>query len=166
MMPYASNPEFIEPLGGLLGNTNNKTVERPFPNHISFTWGDTQRVQRWQRLMQVRQVHTRDSFVEAQLDTVSFTARALLPLIGAELWFTGEAAPEGTVQRQRQRALTLLASWNGEMNEHLPEPLIYATWVRALQSRLIKDELGPMAAEICGVPCSYWAQTMGPCTWT
>ena len=150
-MPYASNPEFIEPLGGLLGNTNNKTVERPFPNHISFTWGDTQRVQRWQRLMQVRQVHTRDSFVEAQLDTVSFTARALLPLIGAELWFTGEAAPEGTVQRERQRALTLLANWNGEMNEHLPEPLIYATWVRALQSRLIKDELGPMAAEITHV---------------
>lgn len=151
MMPYASNPEFIEPLGGLLGNTNNKTVERPFPNHISFTWGDTQRVQRWQRLMQVRQVHTRDSFVEAQLDTVSFTARALLPLIGAALWFTGEAAPEGTVQRERQRALTLLANWNGEMNEHLPEPLIYATWVRALQSRLIKDELGPMAAEITHV---------------
>ena len=151
MMPYASNPEFIEPLGGLLGNTNNKTVERPFPNHISFTWGDTQRVQRWQRLMQVRQVHTRDSFVEAQLDTVSFTARALLPLIGAELWFTGEAAPEGTVQRERQRALTLLANWNGEMNEHLPEPLIYSSWVRALQSRLIKDELGPMAAEITHV---------------
>ena len=151
IMPYASNPEFIEPMGGLLGNTNNKTVERPFPNHISFTWGDTQRVQRWQRLMQVRQVHTRDSFVEAQLDTVSFTARALLPLMGAELWFTGEAAPEGTVQRERQRALTLLANWNGEMNEHLPEPLIYATWVRALQSRLIKDELGPMAAEITHV---------------
>jgi penicillin amidase len=151
IMPYESNPGFIEPMGGLLGNTNNKTVERPFPNHISFTWGDTQRVQRWQRLMQVRQVHTRDSFVEAQLDTVSFTARALLPLMGAELWFTGEAAPEGTVQRERQRALTLLANWNGEMNEHLPEPLIYATWVRALQSRLIKDELGPMAAEIVHV---------------
>jgi len=148
MMPYASNPEFIEPIGGLLGNTNNKTVERPFPNHISFTWGDTQRIQRWQRLMQMRQVHTRDSFVEAQLDTVSFTARTLLPLIGAELWFTGKAASEGTVKRKRQRALALLASWNGEMNEHLPEPLIYATWVRALQSRLIKDELGPIADEI------------------
>jgi penicillin amidase len=147
-MPYASNPEFIEPIGGILGNTNNKTVERPFPNHISFNWGDTQRVQRWQRLMQVRQVHTRDSFVEAQLDTVSFTARSLLPLIGSELWFTGEAAPEGTTERERQRALSLLAGWNGEMNEHLPEPLIYATWVRALQARLIKDELGPMADEI------------------
>ncbi len=151
VLPYTANPAFVAPLGGILGNTNNKTVDRPFPNHVSFVWGDTQRVQRWQRLMQNREVHTRDSFIEAQLDTVSFTARALLPLIGAELWFTGEAAPEGTAERQRQRALTLLAGWSGEMNEHLPEPLIYAAWLRALQDRLIRDELGPLAAEFTHV---------------
>jgi penicillin amidase len=147
MLPYASNPGFVAPAGGILGNTNNKIIDRPFPNHMSFLWGDTQRVQRWQRLMQGRQVHTRDSFIEAQLDTVSYTARSLLPLIGAELWFTGEAAPDGTPERLRQRALALLADWSGEMNEHLPEPLIYATWLRALQERLIRDELGPLASE-------------------
>lgn len=144
---YAANPEFVQPQGGIVGNTNNKTVDRPFPLHVSFDWGDTQRVQRWQRLMQSRQVHTRDSFIEAQLDTVSPAARTILPLIAADLWFTGEAAPEGTPERQRQRALALLAEWNGEMNEHMPEPLIYAAWVRALQSRLIRDELGPLADE-------------------
>jgi len=151
VMPYTANPAFIAPRGGILGNTNNKTVDRPFPNHVSYLWGDTQRVQRWQRLMQNRQVHTRDSFIEAQLDTVSFTARSLLPLIGAELWFTGEAAPDGTPERQRQRALTLLAGWSGEMNEHLPEPLIYAAWLRRLQARLIQDELGPLADEFTHV---------------
>ncbi len=145
--PYASNPEFVSPKGGILGNTNNKILERPFPNHISYFWGDTQRINRWQRLMQARQVHTRDSLIEAQLDTVSFTARSLLPLIGADLWFTGEAAAEGTPERQRQIALSLLAEWNGEMNEHLPEPLIYAAWLRALQTRLIEDDLGPLADE-------------------
>ena len=141
------NPVFVDPNGGILGNTNNKTVERPFPNHISYDWGDSQRIQRWEGLMQSREVHTRESFIEAQLDTVSFTARALLPLLGADLWFTGEAAPDGTPERQRQRALMLLANWNGEMNEHLPEPLIYNAWVRALQDRLIRDELGPLADE-------------------
>ena len=146
-LPYADNPEFVAPRGGIIGNTNNKTVDRPFPNHVSFLWGDTQRIQRWRNLMQRRQVHTRDSFIEAQLDTVSFTARTLLPLIGSELWFTGETAPDGTPERQRQRALTLLAGWSGEMNEHLPEPLIYAAWVRALQARLIQDELGPLAEQ-------------------
>ncbi|MGA1234822.1 MAG: penicillin acylase family protein, partial [Lutimaribacter sp.] len=103
--------------------------------------------ERWQRLMQSRQVHTRDSFIEAQLDTVSPTARSLLPLIGAELWFTGAPAPQGTPERQRQIALQLLAEWNGEMNEHLPEPLIYMAWVRHLQRRLIQDELGTLAQE-------------------
>ncbi len=145
--PYSANPEFVAPAGGVLGNTNNKTVDRPFPLHVSYYWGDTQRVYRWRRLMQSREVHTRDSFIEAQLDTVSFTARSLLPLIGADLWFTGEAAPEGTPERQRRRALDLLSEWNGEMNEHLPEPLIYAAWLRALQDRLVRDELGPLARE-------------------
>ena len=147
IQPYANNPEFIDPVGGILGNTNNKTVDRPFPDHVSFRWGDTQRVNRWNRLMQTRRVHTRESFIEAQLDTVSETARSLLPLIGAELWFTGDAATEGTPQRQRQKALELLAAWNGEMNEHLPEPLIYAAWLRELQKRLIRDELGLLATE-------------------
>ncbi len=150
-LPYADNPEFVAPIGGILGNTNNKIVDRPFPNHVSYLWGDSQRVQRWQRLMQSREVHTRDSFIEAQLDPVSVTARTLLPLIGADLWFTGEAAPQGTPERQRQEALKLLAEWNGEMNEHLPEPLIYSAWLRALQKRLIEDDLGPVAQEFAHV---------------
>ncbi len=144
-LPYANNPRFVNPEGGIVGNTNNKTVDRPFPRHVSFTWGDTQRVQRWTRLMQEREVHSRESFIAAQLDTVSPAARTILPLIAADLWFTGEAAPAGTPERLRQRALEVLAEWDGDMNEHLPEPLIYAAWVRALQNRLIRDEIGPLA---------------------
>ena len=145
--PYADNPEFINPQGGILGNTNNKISDKPFPNHVSFEWGDSQRINRWQRLMQSRAVHTRESFIEAQLDTVSYTARSLLPLIGADLWFTGAAAVDGTSERRRQQALELLAAWNGEMNEHLPEPLLYAAWLRHLQDRLIRDEMGPLTSE-------------------
>jgi len=144
---YSANPEFVSPVGGIVGNTNNKAVERPFPLHVSHSYADTQRVQRWRFLMQNREVHTRESFIEAQLDEVSPTARALLPLVAKELWFTGEAAPLGTPERRRQDALALLADWNGEMNEHRPEPLIYSAWMRALQDRLIRDELGPLARE-------------------
>ena len=151
MFDASVNPVFLNPTGGILGNTNNKYIDRPFPEHISYDWGDTQRVQRWTRLMQNREVHTRDSFIEAQLDSVSPTARALLPLIGAELWFQSENAPANTSLGLRQVALELLANWNGEMNEHLPEPLIYAAWVRALQIRLIEDELGPLHEEFTQV---------------
>ena len=143
-IPYVGNPRFLNPVGGIVGSTNNKIIDRPFPDHVSFDWGDSQRVQRWTRLMQEREVHSRESFIAAQLDTNATDARTILPLIGADLWFTGEAAREGTTERQRQRALELLAAWDGDMNEHLPEPLIYAAWARALQARLIKDELGPL----------------------
>jgi penicillin amidase len=144
-LPYSDNPRFVNPTSGLLGNTNNKIIDRPFPKHVSFDWGDTQRIQRWLTLMKAREVHTRESFIEAQLDTVNPTARALLPLIGADLWFTGEAAPDATPERLRQRALILLSEWNGEMNEHLPEPLIAEAWLRVLMKRLIQDELGAIS---------------------
>ncbi|HQU68682.1 MAG TPA: penicillin acylase family protein [Albidovulum sp.] len=150
-LPYADNPRFLKPQGGIVGNTNNKTTDAPFPRHVSFDWGDTQRIQRWTRLMQEREVHSRESFIAAQLDTTSPTARTLLPLVAADLWFTGEAAPDGTPERLRQRALAILAEWDGDMNEHLPEPLIYAAWMRALQNRLVRDELGPLADSITSV---------------
>ncbi|WP_416915970.1 MAG: penicillin acylase family protein [Roseicyclus sp.] len=144
---YFANPRFVDPESGILGNTNNKMVDRDFPLHVSFHWGDTQRITRLTRLMEAREVHTRDSFIEAQLDTVSAAARNILPLVARDLWFVDETAPPGTPERRRQRALSLLADWNGEMNEHLPEPLIYAAWMRELQQRLIRDDIGPLAEE-------------------
>lgn len=146
VLPYEDNPRIANPPTGIVGNTNNRITDGPFPRHVSHDWGDTQRVLRWLRLMRARDVHTRESFIEAQLDTVSFAARALVALVGADLFFTGEAAAEGSRERLRARALALLADWTGEMNEHLPEPLIYSAWMRALQERLIRDDLGPYAA--------------------
>ena len=138
------NPVFLNPASGVLGHTNNKYTDRSFPEHISFDWGDSQRVQRMTRLLQTREAHSRDSFIEAQLDSVSPTARTLLALIGGELWYQSQSVPTDSPAGRHQTALDLLANWNGEMNEHLPEPLIYAAWLRALHKRLIVDELGPL----------------------
>ena len=149
----APNPPFLDPPAGSSRTTNNKTNRtRPFSASSElYYWGD-QRIQRLTRLLQSRGGCIQGKLLHrAQLDTVSPAARGLLPLLGRDLWFTGEAAPEGTAERRRQRALELLAEWNGEMNEHFPEPLIYAAWVRAVQERLIRDELGPMAADFTQV---------------
>ena len=145
VLPFSSNPFKRDPVGGIVATTNNKITDKPFPYHVSHSWGDTQRIKRLEKLMNGREVHTRDSFIEAQLDTVSFTAQSLLALIGGELWFTGDPAATGTLEHRRETALNLLAAWNGEMSEHLPEPLIYAAWMRNLQQKLIRDELGPIA---------------------
>ncbi len=144
---YATNPESTAPAGGVLANTNNRLTDLPYPRHWSFDWGDSHRIQRAERLLNGREFHTLDSFVEIQTDSISPAARALLPLIARNLWFQGEAAAEGTVERQRQIALEALAAWTGEMSEHSFEPLIYTAWIRELQRRLIVDDLGPLAAK-------------------
>ena len=146
-LPFASNPFARNPAGGVVVNTNNRLTEAPFPEHWSYDWGDDQRILRAERMLNGREFHTLDSFIEIQTDSVSPSARTLLPLIARDLWYSGEPAPAGTIERQRQRALELLANWNGEMSEHDAEPIIYAAWVRALQRRLIIDEVGGTMAQ-------------------
>ena len=75
-----------------------------------FDRDDPLRLARLRRLLAAREIHSRDSFIDAQLDTVSPAARALLPLVGANLWFTGEPAAPGTPERQRQDALAKLGA--------------------------------------------------------
>ena len=146
MRPFDANPWVVDPPSGIVVNTNNRITDAAFPDHLSFDWGDSTRIIRASKLLGDRQYHTLDSFVEIQTDTVSEAARVLLPLIARDLWYSGEPAASGSAERRRQVALERLADWNGEMSEHRPEPLIYAAWVRALQRRLVQDELGAAAA--------------------
>jgi penicillin amidase len=158
--PFASNPREVNPNSGIVANTNNKTTDAAFPAHVSHRWGDSFRISRLSKLLNERKIHTRDSFMEAQLDNVSFAARSILPLIAKELWFTGTTAADGTPEHMRQQALKLLANWNGDMNEHVPEPLIYAAWVRHLQSFLIRDELGPLATSFTQIDPVFLERVM------
>lgn len=151
LRPFAENPWTLDPPSGIVVNTNNRLTEAAFPDHLSFEWGDAHRIQRAAFLLGAREYHSLASFIEIQTDTVSEAARRVLPLIGRDLWYSGEAAPEGTPERRRQVALERLANWNGEMSEHTPEPLIYAAWVRALQRRLAVDELGALV-ELVAAP--------------
>ena len=77
---------------------------------------------------------------------MSPTARALLPIIGSELWYSQPMGEAGSKERLRFDAISMLASWNGEMGEHLPEPLIFSIWMKFLQKNLIDDDLGPISS--------------------
>ncbi len=149
LVPFEEMPGTYNPRSGLVLNTNNRVTVRDFPYHVSHDWGDTQRIQRARRLLAEREFHTVDSFIEAQTDTVSQTARILLSLVARDLFWTGNPVSEDALSPIRNVALDRLADWNGEMSEHGPEGLIYAAWMRHLQHRLIRDELGgPMAERI------------------
>ncbi len=142
MAPAPSGLVQLDPPDGIVATTGAPQPNEPLLGHDR---GDPFRQTRLRHLIDNREVHSRDSFIAAQNDIVSPVARALLPLVGADLWFTDEPAAQGTPERQRQDALALMANWDGAMNEYLPEPLIYSAWMRALQDRILRDELGPLA---------------------
>ena len=150
LLPRAALPKVLRPEGGAVANANNRTSDAPFPNHLSFHWGDPWRIRRLEKELAAREFHTRDSASALQNDAVSEMARAILPLIARDLWWTGPAAPADPVAARRKAALEMLADWNGEMSAHAPEPLIFAEWMLRLTDRLAGDELGPAAAEIAG----------------
>lgn len=145
MAPAPSALVDLAPKDGVVATAGAVQPNEPL---LGYDRGDSFRQSRLQHLLGTREVHSRDSFIAAQNDVVSPVARTLLPLVGADLWFTGEPAAQGTPERQRQDALALLANWDGAMSEHLPEPLIYSAWMRALQHRIVQDELGPLADDL------------------
>jgi len=146
--PAVLNPRILRPATGAVANANNRITDAPYPNNISFDWDYPYRVQRIEKELSERAYHSREGFVALQNDAVSEMARSILPLIARDLWWRQEASERQN--RQRQRALDMLARWNGDMDQHSPEPLIFSEWMRMLTRRLAADELGPILAEIEG----------------
>ena len=96
MRDFEENPWVIDPPSGIVVNTNNRITDAAFPDHLSFDWGDAYRIMRAGQLLNGREYHSLDSFIEIQTDTVSEAARVLLPLIARDLWYSGEPAAEAT----------------------------------------------------------------------
>lgn len=146
MRPPELNPRVMRPIEGAVANANNRVTDDPFPDNISFYWGYPYRIQRLVKELSGRAFHSRDSFVALQNDTVSEMARSVLPLIARDMWWGDSAEPDPV----KAAALEALRNWTGEMNQHAPEPLIFAEWMQHLTRRLALDELGPLFREIQG----------------
>ncbi|MEM1161999.1 MAG: penicillin acylase family protein, partial [Pseudomonadota bacterium] len=146
MRSAEENPRILRPVEGAVANANNRITDAAFPDHVTFDWSYPYRIQRLLKELSGRAFHSRDSLVALQNDTVSEMARSVLPLIARELWWRGS----GNGASNKAVALELLREWTGEMNRHMPEPLIFSEWMRALTRRLVLDELGPLYQEVPG----------------
>ena len=136
-----NQPMLLSNKGGLFLNTNNSFLEEEFPNHLSFNWGDEQRLLRATKMINNRDFHSVESFKELQNDFISEPARTLLPLMGKELWFQYDDNEPDDINEVKARSLELLTNWNGDMMTSSPEPLIYSSWVKTFKKMLIEDEL-------------------------
>ena len=127
---------------GVIYNTNNKLLDREFPSHHSYDWGDNQRSFRMQNLFEKRRYHTLESFKEIQIDNISPSARILLPLLAKDLWYNKILDYNNQFLNLRKKTIDLLAEWNGEMSMYLPQPLIFYSWATQFQKLILQDEIG------------------------
>jgi penicillin G amidase len=146
-----------------------RVAEEMLPKRMEALAIDRETVARWPKEVAVRTSAFRDirlaelearqsifsteGAISVQRDTVSSVARTLLPLMAKELWFVQYRDNiEGTdADDLRRELLDRLASWNGDMDRYSPEPLLFWTWVRALQQRILKDEF-PAAQQLWSRP--------------
>lgn len=147
-LPVEAIPSVRAPEEGAVAHANNRLTDAAYPEHIGYDWAPPYRIRRISKELSGRRFHSRDSFVALQADAVSEMARAVLPLVAQDLWWRSPVAAEDGL---RGEALARLAEWNGEMDQHAPEPLIFSEWMRRLTQRLASDEIGPLIRELPGL---------------
>lgn len=129
-MPHVRNPET-----GRIAHANNRIVPDSFQPMIARDWFGDSRFRRIGELLAARPAHDVADFASMQADALSLPARELKPAMMAGI------APADAAQ---QRALALLAAWDGTMARELPQPLIWTAWTRRfLEAVLATREIGP-----------------------
>ncbi len=136
-IPYDDLPRLLDPEAGMLVTANNKIADDDYPYLISKEWYWPWRAERITEVLQSQPTWDVEGFARLQNDSLSTGARQLLPRLLAGLGDKPEAVA----------ALQLLRDWDYVMDRNAAAPLIYSAWTRALELRLIADELGPLTAE-------------------
>jgi penicillin amidase len=120
-----------------IANANNRVVGDDYPYFITREWDSAYRARRLEALLNEPGRQRPDTSAAIMADTMSLSARDLLPILAPMVPPGGRAAA----------ALRLLGAWDGKMDRERPEPLIFTAWVRELVRGIFADELGDLFEE-------------------
>jgi penicillin G amidase len=137
-VPYEELPRLSDPASGQLVTANNKAVPDDYPHLIAAEWYFPTRAQRIAEVLRAKQVQDLQDMAALQYDSLSIGARELLPILLPMAAASGEA-------------VDLLSRWDYVMDRDRPEPLIYSAWIKALEQRLLADQVGGMLPELVSV---------------
>jgi penicillin amidase len=134
-IPYEELPRSFNPAEGFLCTANNKPHGESYPHLIGREFLPPFRARRITELITRRERHSRHTFAEMQMDTVSLSAAAVVSRLLAL-----EPADE-----DQKAALGLLAEWDGDLGADSAPAAIYQVWgvhiARNVLHPLVGDEL-------------------------
>ncbi|MES2354906.1 MAG: penicillin acylase family protein [Pseudomonadota bacterium] len=133
-IPFEELPKQFNPSSRKIVTANQKIVSDRYPHFLTSEWVAPFRANRIDKLLDVIDKHSIESFEAIQADVISPpTAEFLLYLKAAQ-------PPD----KETKRLFELLNKWDGEMLADRAEPLIFHAWLRELTRLIYQDELGDM----------------------
>jgi penicillin amidase len=133
-IPFDSLPRAFNPPAGHIATANNKIVPDNYPHLITMDWDAPYRIERIEAGLAQTPKQSVSSSMLLQADIVSLSAKELLPLM-----LIAEPHSANAVA-----ALNLLRRWDDRMDPDRAEPLIFSSWIRALNKRLFEPRLGAL----------------------
>ena len=130
-IPFDELPRSFNPERGYLCTANNRIHEETYPHTISRDFLPPHRARRIAELLTEQPTHDRDSFARMQMDTVSLSARRIVPdLLQLE--------PRSD---RHKVALGLLAEWDHRLDVDSAAAALYEVWIKHLATRVLRPAL-------------------------
>lgn len=138
-VPYAEQPESVDPDAGYLVTANNRIEPDGFPHHITSDYFDGYRARRISALIEASEQHDLDGFAAIQMDLRSIpgveTAHRLARLRPAE----GGRLP---LSQREVEVIERLRSWDGEMSVDSVAATIYQAFTLRLGKEVARAAIG------------------------
>ncbi len=136
-IPFEEMPRAYNPEGGSIATANHRVVGETYPHFISRDWAAPYRIRRIEEMLAGADRHSVSDMQRMQLDGTSLVAVDFLPL------FLGHADDD----EANRPFVRMLSRWDGTMDRHRPEPLIFWAWYREVTRLLLADDIGALFEE-------------------
>ena len=131
-LPLDALPKEDNPPKGWIATANQRVSAANNPNPLTSDWNSPFRFERIESLLQTTDQHTLSSMKAIQTDTLSLSAKELLPYLQAAQSNHPLAA----------EAKSILANYDGQMNRDSVAATIFNAWAEQLTRRLFEKKLG------------------------
>lgn len=131
-IPFEELPWSVDPDEGFLVTANQKIHDDSYPHLIGRDFPPPYRARRISELITATEKHSRETFARMQVDTVSLSAREILPHL---------LEVEPADERQKE-ALSHLAGWDGDLAAGSAAACVYEAWSTHIAEVMLLPRLG------------------------
>jgi penicillin amidase len=149
-VPFEQLPFSFNPGTGYVSSANNKTTDDDYPYYISLDFVVPYRINRIRQMLGEKEIFGIEEFKQMITDQHSDLAALMMPYILRLNNRLEELAP------LEASALSVLKSWNCDMNAGLIAPSIFEFFRTSFRRNLLSDDLGDFFNQLFYMTAEYY----------